>query len=84
MIESNLKETIRQIFATVLQLSPQEISPELSPDTCERWDSLNHIHLVNAINETLEIDLSVEQQVEILNFDLALEVVSEAVQGIRE
>ena len=84
MIESNIEESIRQIFATVLQLSPQEITPELSPDTCERWDSLNHIHLVNAINETLEIDLSVEQQVEILNFDLALEVVSEAVQGKRE
>ncbi len=84
MIEPTLEETIRQIFATILQLSPQEVSPGLSPDTCERWDSLNHIHLINAINETLEVDLSVEQQVEILNFDLALEVVSEVVQEKRK
>ena len=84
MRETNLEETIRHIFSTILQLSPKEISPELSPDTCEKWDSLNHIHLVNAINETLEIDLSVEQQVEMLNFDLVLEVVTEALRGKRE
>lgn len=81
MKDKNLEQTIRQIFATILQLSPQSISPDLSPDSCESWDSLNHIHLVNAINETLEIDLTVEQQLEMLNFDLVLEVVAEALEG---
>ncbi len=81
MSEPNIEDRVREIFAAVLNLPPEKVVLELSPDDCEQWDSLHHIQLVNAINETLEIDLTVEQQVEMLTFDLAVEVVTEAMQG---
>lgn len=73
-----VEATLREIFATVLGLTAADIVDSLSPDTCSRWDSLHHVHLINAIDETFGIELSVEQQVEMMNFDLAVEVVREA------
>ena len=75
---------MREIFAAILQLPPEKIVFGLSPDDCEKWDSLHHIHLVNAINETMGVDLTVEQQIEMLTFDLAVEVVQEAIQGVNQ
>lgn len=81
MSEPKIEERVRKIFVAVLNLPPEKVVLELSPDDCEQWDSLHHIHLVNAINETLEVDLTVEQQTQILTFDLAVEVVTEAMHG---
>ena len=81
MSDQNIEERVREIFAAILQLPPEKIVLGLSPDDCEQWDSLHHIHLVNAINETLGVDLTVEQQIEMLTFDLAVEVAKEAMQG---
>jgi acyl carrier protein len=69
---------LTEIFAAVLQLPAGSIDPTLSPDTCEMWDSLHHLHLMSAIDETFAFHLDMEQQVEILTFDLAVEIVCEA------
>mgnify|MGYP003974425387 CR=1 FL=1 len=83
MSEQNIEQRVREVFVAILQLPPEKVVLELSPDDCEQWDSLHHIHLVNAINETL-VDRTVEQQVEMLTFDLAVEVVKEAMQGANQ
>ena len=70
MKRTEVRERLREIFAAILDMQPAEIVPSLSPDSCEKWDSLHHIHLVNAIQETFGISLDVEQQVEILTFEL--------------
>jgi acyl carrier protein len=69
---------LRTIFATVLELPESSIVPELSPDGCEKWDSLHHIHIVSAIQETFGLSLEIEAQVEILTFELGVIVVCEA------
>ncbi|MEC9455158.1 MAG: acyl carrier protein [Pseudomonadota bacterium] len=81
MNDQEIEQSVRDIFVAILQISPEKVVLKLSPDDCEQWDSLHHIHLVNAINETLGVDLTVEQQVEMLTFDLAVEVVKEAMRG---
>ena len=72
---------LRTIFATVLELPEASIGPDLSPDSCEKWDSLHHIHIVSAIAETFGLSLRIEAQVEILTFELAIIVVCEALQA---
>lgn len=76
-----LTENLKTLFATVLELPIERITLELSPDNCAEWDSLRHIHLVSAIDETFEISLTFEQQMEIMTFDLAIDVVTEALSG---
>jgi len=72
---------LRSIFATVLELPEASVGPELSPDNCEKWDSLHHIHIVSAIEETFGLSLGIEVQVEILTFELGIIVVCEALKA---
>ena len=67
-----------EIFAMVLGLPESEIKDELSPDNCATWDSLRHIQLCTAIDQSFDIALDITQQVEMLNFGLALDTVLNA------
>lgn len=80
MKRAEVKEQLQEIFSAVLDLRPDEVTPSLSPDSCEKWDSLHHIHLVNAIQETFSVTLDVEQQVEILTFELGEVIVWDALK----
>lgn len=81
MSADDVHERLVEIFAVVLKQPPESVTKDLSPDSCETWDSLHHVHLVSAIDEVFGITLTFEQQMEILTFDLALDVVREAVAG---
>ncbi len=81
MLTENMEHQLREIFAVVLDLPNERIVPELSPDTCASWDSLQHIHLVSAIDETFGIELPVEAQIEMMTFDLTVDVVREAISA---
>ena len=56
-----MEDKIKQLFADVLQVSPDEISEATSPDTLEKWDSLNHLNLVAAFEEEFSIDIEPEE-----------------------
>jgi acyl carrier protein len=52
-----MEETIRRIMADVLGVPEAAIDDEASPATLERWDSLNHMNLVLAIEQELGVEL---------------------------
>ncbi len=81
MTRDDVASKLKTIFATVLELPESSVGPKLSPDTCEKWDSLHHIHLVSAIEETFGLSLGIEAQVEILNFELGIIIVCESLQA---
>lgn len=78
MTKNDVTEALRTIFASILDLPAAAVTGGLSPDNCENWDSLHHIHLVSAIEEEFGLKLGVEAEVEMLSFDLAAIVVCEA------
>lgn len=41
------------------------LSPSTSPDDVSRWDSLQHIALVRSLEETFDIQLSMDEMMEI-------------------
>jgi acyl carrier protein len=49
------------IFATVLELSPEEITEDLSPESCPRWDSLNHLRLVTEIEGSFGVQFTMAE-----------------------
>jgi acyl carrier protein len=74
------RQILVEIFATVLGISETAIKDELSPDNCATWDSLRHIQLCTAIDQSFRITLDITQQVEMLNFGLALDTVLGAME----
>ncbi|MBA4372537.1 MAG: acyl carrier protein [Thermodesulfovibrio sp.] len=50
-------DQIRNIVADLFLMSLEEITPESSPSTIENWDSMQHLNLVLAVEQTFGIQL---------------------------
>jgi acyl carrier protein len=55
---------IASIFSDVFQYAGP-VARETSPDDVERWDSLQHIALIRALETTFSIRLSMDEMMEI-------------------
>ena len=44
-----LESRLRNVFAAVLGVDPEGLSKDDSPQTIADWDSVNHIHLILAL-----------------------------------
>jgi acyl carrier protein len=47
---------LQVILADVLALAPAQVTSELSPETIENWDSLNHLKLALAIEQEFKVN----------------------------
>lgn len=68
---------LKELMATVFNVAPREITDRATPDSIENWDSVNHLNLVLAIEETFDIELTEDESVEILSFPLIKFVLQE-------
>ena len=57
-------ERFRDIVASILGLSPGEVTSELTADGVDTWDSLNHISLIGALEQEFGIRLPAENLIE--------------------
>lgn len=76
MPTTDTTQRLAALFATILAVPESQVDATLSPQTCEKWDSLNHIHLVNGIEEEFGLQLEFEDQMRMTSFAIALEIVS--------
>ena len=68
---------LKQVLADVFKIDIQTINNETSVDNVEKWDSLNHLNLVLALEEAFDISFTEEQTIEILNYPLIKLVLQE-------
>jgi acyl carrier protein len=61
---SIVEEKIRDLFAALLQVSPDEVKDETRPASLERWDSMQHLILVSGFEEEFGLDIDPEEAVE--------------------
>ena len=71
--EMKLKELLAKIFS----VDASTITDNTTPDTLEDWDSLRHMNLVVALEEEFGVELSDDQVVEILSYQLIKIVLQE-------
>lgn len=59
-------ERLTQVFRTVFNNDTIELTPDMTADDIEEWDSFSHINLILAV----EIEFGIEfSQNEIMNFE---------------
>jgi acyl carrier protein len=68
---------LKQVLADVFKIDIQTINDETSVDNVEKWDSLNHLNLVLALEDAFDISFTEEQTIEILNYPLIKLVLQE-------
>ena len=49
--------SLRDILADTLEINPEEVTPELSTDSVETWDSFRHLQLVLAVEGEYGVQL---------------------------
>lgn len=49
------------VVATTLKIDESEVKPELALGSIETWDSLNHIHLIFALEEAFSVRFDTEE-----------------------
>lgn len=59
-MSANIVEQVRQIAADVFGEPVATITPETSPKTLSSWDSLQHLNLVLALEESFRVQISPE------------------------
>jgi acyl carrier protein len=72
-----MKEKITSIMASVFEVDPTAINENTSPDSLETWDSINHMNLVQALEEQFEINFTDEEIVDMMNYKLVELLVKE-------
>ncbi|ABB73591.1 acyl carrier protein [Nitrosospira multiformis ATCC 25196] len=55
---SDIENRTRDVMAKVLQIAPQDISPDISRKNLPAWDSLKHMNLILALEEEFGIEFS--------------------------
>lgn len=52
MSQYAIPESLREVFAAVLEIDPQSVTMDLNPQTCGAWDSLKNMELIIAVEST--------------------------------
>ena len=77
MTREDLNARLRDIFLMLFDEQSKNIAPNTSPDTTDKWDSLMHINLVTAIEEEFGVQITPEEQFEMMSFELVGDILSE-------
>lgn len=83
MTRSEIDQSLKEIFVDIFDVSPDSLNPGTSPDTLLEWDSLAHVRLMAALEEQFGVVLSPESQVEMLNFELMGDVLSDLTAALQ-
>lgn len=67
-----MEEKLKQIMSQVFEVPIEEITENTSPDTVEKWDSLQHMNLILALEEAFNVTFSSEEITEMLNYKLII------------
>jgi acyl carrier protein len=49
MSSQQVPSSLRDILADILEISPEQVTPDLSVETVESWDSFRHLQAILAI-----------------------------------
>ena len=72
--------SLKHILATVLKIPVEEIDGDTNMDTIESWDSLNHMNLIMALEETYSVTIPDDEAANITSYSLIKLVVNEQLQ----
>jgi acyl carrier protein len=56
-----VNQRLTQVLCDVLDLDPARVGPDLMREEVDRWDSLNHLKVVTAVEEAFDLKLTMQE-----------------------
>ncbi len=72
-----MEEKIKQIMSDVFSIEIAKIDKYTSQDTVDNWDSIGHLNLITALEESFEIYFEEDEIIQMLSFELVCLITSE-------
>lgn len=54
-------EELRNIVADVLDISPEEVADGSGPSSTDRWDSMNHLRIITAVEDECGVTFTMDE-----------------------
>lgn len=64
-MSAELLDQVRRVVADVFALPLAEVDPQTSPHSVERWDSIEHLNLVLAVEQSFGLSFRPEEMAEL-------------------
>ncbi len=65
------------LLSELFLLPVEQVTDDLSKDTVEMWDSLNHLELVLALETEFDVTLSTDEILEMVNYPIIKAILRE-------
>lgn len=72
-----LDRRIRTVLSSVFGVDPESLSEEDSPQTLPGWDSVNHIHLILALEAEFTVQFEPGQLADLMSVSAIQQVLSQ-------
>lgn len=59
-----MEAKIREFFASMLQVSADDVTSESTPDSLARWDSMQHLILIGSVEEEFDVVIDPDEIVD--------------------
>jgi|TARA_B100001741_G_C16310815_1_gene485753 acyl carrier protein len=76
-MDQKLEKKLKELVSTVFEIKIDEIDDSTSPDTVEKWDSLQQLNLAMAIENEFKITLSPNDITDMLSYKLIKQILLE-------
>ena len=76
-MDQKLEKKLKKLVSTVFEIKIDEIDDSTSPDTVEKWDSLQQLNLAMAIENEFKITLSPNDITDMLSYKLIKQILLE-------
>jgi len=73
-----MKDRILKVIKETFELN--KVDETVSQKNCEKWDSMNHLNLVIALEEEFDISFEPEEIAEMKNFDDIQKIIEQKVR----
>ena len=57
-----------EVISSILEISPEIVDDNLSIETCDNWDSMNHMSLILALEEVFDLKIDDETAIDLISF----------------
>jgi acyl carrier protein len=76
---NDTKQKILETFSAIFDINLADIPENASPDLIDKWDSVNHMNLILALEEEFGIRFSDDELTQLLDFNIIYGVISSKV-----
>ncbi len=63
----DMESRITDFFTMILQISPEDITDDTTPENFDQWDSFKHMMLISSFEEEFDISIEPEEIIEMYN-----------------